>query len=447
MLIMSQLNDVSHSLAKSLLLPLRWLEQARGRKRLALLAAYCLVIGLMATLIWRATSLNDLPDVGQPFDVKEFTAYRVSESEDAFTLYRKAFAQVSQPPVGDVSALWRLVNSRWSNVDETIKARVINHRSALQLWRQGAERLLAMPIQPGDPATPTVEIEIVNRMVEFSWMALLEGARLEEEGNLAAAWEWYNTVLRASYHMRMHSTSNYAWASYTMYSLAADRIAPWIVNPQVNAMMLRCALEDLQAAARMSRPNSETLKADYLVLMSNIDHPERWINSSNTEVLLQAEFPRLAQLITFLKREPERSKRVARILFTHWLAYADKPPSMRPKMSETQSIGNESSPDFPYYVSSGVKGAAYPLTPHELYLWHRSTLYLKHFTFLYSHSQPTMDVEQRSQSTLIVTLAEQLYLREHGKPPSQAKELVRAGYLKQLPMGYNPEEDGVPPTR
>lgn len=74
-----------------LLSPLRLLERLRGRRRVLLLIVY-LMLGLVAAFFaWWATSLNDLPDVGDPFDVAAFIkSSRVHESENAFVLYKEA---------------------------------------------------------------------------------------------------------------------------------------------------------------------------------------------------------------------------------------------------------------------------------------------------------------------------------------------------------------------
>ena len=48
--------------------------------------------------------------------------------------------------------------------------------------------------------------------------------------------------------------------------------------------------------------------------------------------------------------------------------------------------------------------------------------------------KPLQD-ERSRQARLVVTLAEELYLREHGKRPASAQELV-GPYLNELPEGF-----------
>src|SRR5947208_233179 len=63
------------------------------RRRLGMLLL--VVVALVASaLIWRATCLIGLPDIGDPFDVAEFRAYHVPEDEDAFVVYREAGARL-----------------------------------------------------------------------------------------------------------------------------------------------------------------------------------------------------------------------------------------------------------------------------------------------------------------------------------------------------------------
>jgi hypothetical protein len=145
-------------------------------------------------------------------------------------------------------------------------------------------------------------------------------------------------------------------------------------------------------------------------------------------------YPKLSQLIQYFLRKPERSRRVTRILCAHWLEHADQPPGSRPRMTETRVIGNESFPDFPYYTAPGARNRAHPLSPEDLYSWHRSTLYASRFSFPRALYISSVDSERNTHTTLIITAAEQLNLREHGKLPEKNDDLVQSGYLKTLPQ-------------
>jgi hypothetical protein len=431
-----------------LLFPLTLIERTRGRKRLALLFAYTILAVVLGVFGWRALSLRGLPDVGEPFDVAAFARETVPESEDAFTIYREALSSVA-PRVGDTdyASAWNSVRAGWSRASDDLKTRLDRHRPALLIWQRGTERSRAMPV-PRDQWTPINPLhQTYQQMVDFGWMALLEGTRLEEAGDTTGAWAWYSAVLRASRHLQMRSSSTLCGSGRALASLAGERVVPWAQNPRTDGAALRRALTDLLAVQKMTPPNSEALKADYLTLMSIFRERARATSVDDDRFLWFNDHPRLYRLLTYLRREPERSQRVENIVFAHWLRHADNPPSARPALVGTQSVGNESFPDFPYTVPPGSRPVDYPISAHDLYLWHRSTIYASRFTFLFMYYLPALDSQRRSHDTLLITVAEQLYQREHGELPASAQELVRAGYLKELPSGYKAGQAASMPVR
>jgi hypothetical protein len=429
------------------LAPLTWLERARGRRRTLLVLVYVLLGTVVGVLLWRASSLNGLPDVGDPFDAARFSAFRVPVHEDAVPLYKQAVAQLRTSPVSqDYGAMWGVIRGGWSKASPAVRDWVESNRPALALWRQGTARPKAMLIGPGDWASEPRPTWGVDHLMSLTWMALLEGSRLEESGDKAGAWACYNAALRASRHVGMHAPSEHRILGVMMFHATADRLAPWANDPKTDAQTLRRALIDLLEIDALTGPVSETLKADYLMMMSTLEHPDRWMSKDDSRFFVYNHHPWMFRALTFLRREPERSRRVYRILFTHWLTSADVPGPARPKMSESRMVGNESYPDFPYYVAPGKIDAAHPLSPEDLYAWYRSTLLTGYFAFPFTFQVPEYDRERSTRSTLIITFAEQLYEREYGKLPSKPEALVDAGYLKRLPSGYESTPTAAPET-
>lgn len=419
------------------LAPLVWVERVKGRKRLALLALYGLFALLVGSLIWRATSLRTLPDLGEPFDVAAFQAYRVPPEEDAFTLYRQAVAAyIFSAETQDYARMWAFNRGGWSQASPALREWVEQNRDALKLWRQGTDRIRAMPDPPEVVYRHPSKPRAIESLMRFNWMALLEGSRLEEAGDMAGAWGWYNAALRASRHVGMHATLMDRALGAAMLSAAADRVAPWAADPRVDAATLRRALNDLITIEAMTGPNSDAIKAEYLGLTWAADNPDRWLDYDRPEFSLYSRYPALFGLVKFYKREPERSRRVLKIIYAHWLAYADRPPAQRPRMSETRMIGNQSFPDFPYYVAPGKEDAAHPLSPDRLYGWYNSMAYMTCLALGFNYSLPQCDIERNARSVLIVTMADYLYQRERGKMPNRAEDLVAEGYLKSLPPEY-----------
>jgi hypothetical protein len=415
------------------LVPFVWFKRTRGRKRQSLIFIAALIGTIVVAFLWRAVSLVGLPDLGEPFDMALFSSYEVPQSEDAFVVYRQAFAQ-NPSPVGDTSYgnTWGNVRVGWSRATPALKARIDEHRPALLLWREGAARARAMPMPPGHWKPTNALQECFERMLDFGSMALVEGSRLEEQGDLAGAWAWYNAVLRAGSHMQMHSPSYFAGIGSILVSLAAERVARWPTQPGLDAITLRRALDDLKAVDAMTPPNSDALKADYFALSRMFDNKRFAVDPNDATAGPFNIESRLHRLSIYLKREPERSKRVARIICAHWLRYADAPPSARPRLSELQVVGIESYPDFPYSVPPDSNPADYPISAHRLYLWHRSTLYASEHVFWFMYHLQARDNQRRVQGQLLTAVAKQLYLRENGKLPANAEELVHAGYLQEL---------------
>ena len=90
------------------------------------------LIGVALFATWRATSLDGLPDVGDPFDVAAFGDVKVADDRNAFTLYRRATDLITRMP--------KDATNDWATAGEPEKAWLEANREALNLWRRGTER-------------------------------------------------------------------------------------------------------------------------------------------------------------------------------------------------------------------------------------------------------------------------------------------------------------------
>ncbi len=193
------------TVAGVLLAPLTWLERTRGRKRIALVFLYVLILAILGVLAWRAMSLRALPDIGDPVDDSEFTG-RVPEEENAFTLYRKAseiYKRTDREEYRVDPAAWKVTD--WSQADPVVRRWVEDNREALRLWLEGSERDEAQLIDPRT-VTSSTRTDPVWDLRDFARMAVLEASRRMGEGDVAGAWELYRGVLRASRHVGMRGT-------------------------------------------------------------------------------------------------------------------------------------------------------------------------------------------------------------------------------------------------
>jgi hypothetical protein len=74
--------------------PSKMVESLRKRLRqllrVVVVLAACLAVAASAFAIWWLNSLNGLPDIGDPFDVAAFQAFRLPDEQNAFTYLGRA---------------------------------------------------------------------------------------------------------------------------------------------------------------------------------------------------------------------------------------------------------------------------------------------------------------------------------------------------------------------
>jgi hypothetical protein len=98
--------------------------------RLTLVLAICLAVAASAIAIWWLTSLNGLPDIGDPFDVAAFKSFSVPDDRNAFTLLRRADEKATPSPPG--------LDRSWSQANPTVRVWVEANHLALQLFQNTA---------------------------------------------------------------------------------------------------------------------------------------------------------------------------------------------------------------------------------------------------------------------------------------------------------------------
>ena len=125
-----------------------------------------------------------------------------------------------------------------------------------------------------------------------------------------------------------------------MHEMACLRLTRWANDPRITPELLRPALEAAIADYATTGPLSDNIKVEYLVFLTTYDKPElvwQCLNDANTIAPSKpAWFARethLFQLSKGFKHEPERSRRVARLVFANLLATCDLPPGRRPPVA------------------------------------------------------------------------------------------------------------------
>jgi hypothetical protein len=105
-------------------------KRLRQLVRVVVALAICVAVAALALAIWWSTSLHKLPDIGDPFNVAAFRAFRVPDDQNAFTFFRLSWKAVEPTP-----------NIDRSETNPEFRAFVEANRPAVDLLFKGAEQL------------------------------------------------------------------------------------------------------------------------------------------------------------------------------------------------------------------------------------------------------------------------------------------------------------------
>jgi hypothetical protein len=429
-----------------------------GRGHVLALLVVSGLVAIAGISIWQIRNPNNLPDVGDPFDVAvALRPVYVADEDNAFMLYADPKRKRLKYPAG--LATTEFAKLTWSKAGPEVRAFVQEHGQALEVWRQGSERPEAIYHQPGELAIDTLlpigqDISILGRL------AGLEGSRREENGEMSAAWKWYRAMLRSSRHVGMHGVVVERLIGAKMHELAAERILHWAADPRTDIKLLHQALDDVIAADAMTPPLSRALKLEYLmslrdlkelrVLVSDIPMPggrNGWLEQM---VAASGAKPQIQRIRLQATNDVERSLRAIRLLYANWLAQADKPASDRVAIAIPK-------PTVIFAADPRAPPAAWAVAPEVLDQAIDRTAFAQEavrpppdldpggISLLNAPFDPKSHLarEPRRRAVLIIKLAAELFRREQGHAPTPAATLL-GRYLKRLPEGIN-DHDAIPP--
>lgn len=389
--------------------PLIWLERARGWRRLALGVIYVIVVAVAGVLTWRAFSLYDLPDVGDPFDVSEFDQFSVPDERNAYVLYREA-----EKALGRINANY--TPEDWNNFDEEetdwrlasamMKRWVLENRETLRLVIEGAGRPESLGPSPRS-LTDSKPNPMLLSSRGFFVLLTLEGSRRFHDGDLAGAWEAYRALLRLSRHLEFGNESLCRLVVCEGVTRAMGNMKLWMLDPGVTPSMLRGAIEDVRAAEALTPPASQAVKINYMMMQNRLAEPGlreemiRGFRSNRYEAL--SHLPGTAEVAWFMSREPERSLRIVRLYYANWLSQCDRPAGSRARCLMGGMV------EYPMYQTGrGDPASARAIRPQALNDWIESSL-VGHWELpnmaIY---QSIIDADQRQIVTLREFLEERL---------------------------------------
>jgi hypothetical protein len=434
-------------------------KRLRQLARVTLVLAIGLAVAAGALAIWWLTSLNGLPDIGDPFDVAAFRAFHVPDDQNAFAFLRRAIEKVTPrrwgdgPDPDDPKFSWSIANPKareWAG----------ENREALELFLQGADQ----PDAAHSAGDPTTRIGL-GRLPE---VAFLEGSRRQESGDTAGAWDCYRAVLRMITHIRRRGNTDQRYAARMVSVGLQRRLTDWATDSRTTTAQLHTALDEVLK----NEPNPDwdisAIKYGYLDVMREIERPMpliegEWTFALGDMALSPTMIEHLEAARRFLWREPERSRRVLRLLCAQYLAHQEthEMPPRKPAVWARLSYLTSTNPvrkvsgSVPLYpVSPQALAGARTLPPHELARWLVATLDAR--LQIIGHDDdwpwppdrvayPRGVGDRRAYRELVIMLATELYHRERGSLPSSDEALVGT-YLKSFPDDRAPDvDDGTAP--
>src|SRR5262245_29950651 len=303
-------------------------KRLRQLLRVIVVLAACVAVAATAFAIWWLNSLNGLPDIGDPFDVAAFRAFGLPDEQNAFTYLHRASEKLT--PIRGSEA-WNgaepgQLKFSWSIANPALREWAGENREAFELFLQGAEQADA-----ANPAGyPKDGWFIHGRLIT---LALLEASRREESGDTAGAWDCHRAVLRTITHFRRRGSTMQRQLARAASRDLQRRLTDWATGPRTTISQLRTALE----VVLENEPKPEwalfAVKYGYLELMGALERPiplsalqeieGEWTFRLGDMSLSPEMVGQLEAARRFLLREPERSRRVLRLLCANYLAQVE----------------------------------------------------------------------------------------------------------------------------
>jgi hypothetical protein len=273
-------------------------------------------------------------------------------------------------------------------------------------------------------------------------MTLMEGGLREEKDDMAGAWVCYRAVLRMVVHVRRRERLADRARVTLWLPVLNKHLATWAADPRTTISQVRRALEEVIECCPKLEWDAFTLKIEYLDLMRFLDRrivpPREQIEEEWTYRLGEMQLPvdlalSFYQVKRDFAREPERSRRVIRLLFANWLAHVEHPGQRKPAVRARFHIAKRTSAALLYQVSPDAAAETRALSPQEVARWlvtsNDAKLALRNVFMAWP---AVRRAEERRYREQLVLLAGEIYRRERGALPHSDEALVGT-YLKSLP--------------
>ena len=387
-----------------------------------------------APVFFRLWSLSQVPDIGDPFDVAEFSQRDVPADQNAILVYEAALAKydkvnaaVESDPDKHGKYPGIVFDKRKNTPEERvlIAAWRIAQRDALLEWKRGTTFPLAQhgPLVSFARFTNSVWLENIDQVQRVSFLARLEAEELEQQGDLATAGEWHLASFRFSRHLGHKGSLLIRLLGKRLYLAAVDDLVRWAEHPAVKADQLRDALDAVRASFSKTAPWSDVLKLEYAWLNEQLS--KMTLRELGTELggLFPGEPVLSRQFRLWVVGEPQLLLRLQRQVLANSLEEMDKSlTQQRPTVSFSPLLFQVDSNDPRRMNPADIKFAIQRSFGNGTY-WSAGAV---------SNAFANHEEEGR-QAVLEVVLALQRYRREHGEFPAELTGLVPQ-YLDVIPV-------------
>ena len=384
-----------------------------------------------APVIFRLWSLSQVPDIGDPFDVAEFSKRDVPADQNAILVYEAALtkydkvnAAVKTDPDqhGRNPGIAFETRKNTPEERELIAAWRIAHRDALLEWKRGTTFPLAQHA-PLATFSSSVWSDIFSQVQRVSLLARLEAEEFEQQGDMAIAWEWHLASFRFSRHLGHKGTLLNRLFGKSVYLSAVNDLVRWAEHPAVKTDQLRDALDEVRSSFSKTAPWADVLKLEYVWLNEQLSKTTLHELAAGGSGLFLREPVLSRQFRLWVVGEPHLLLRLQRQILANSLEEMGKPlTQQRPKVSYSPLLFQVDSNRPDQMNPADIKFAVQRSFGNGTY-WATGAV---------SNAFANHEEEGR-QAVLEVTLALQRYRREHGEFPAELSRLVPQ-YLDVIPV-------------
>src|SRR5262249_43730366 len=145
---------------------------------------------------------------------------------------------------------------------------------------------------------------------------------------------------------------------------AREPVSAWAQDPSVSVHLLKRALDDLAAAEALTPPLSSFYRGEYLAAEESLANLESLVAERTKARAAAGASDPLAfapRLDAYLRGEPDRTRRVLRLLAANDLAWCDHSPAERPELAVPRLRIYQPEPKAP--------PASRALSPEDLARW------------------------------------------------------------------------------